>query len=81
MDSHSDLKNVSLVHGFRNVLRSPSGPAAWANDLSPIAASDWNYDRAAHLIDRAGFGGTPDEIARLAAMTPERAVARARGLP
>jgi uncharacterized protein DUF1800 len=47
---------------------------AWAGDLSPIAASDWNYQRAAHLIERAGFGATPEEIARFAAMTPERAV-------
>ena len=46
----------------------------WAGDLSPIAAADWNYERAAHLIERAGFGATPEEIARVAAMTPERAV-------
>ena len=39
-------------------------------------ASDWTYDRAAHLIERAGFGETPDEIARLAAMTPKDAVDR-----
>ena len=52
-----------------------AGPQAWANDLSPIAASDWSYDRAAHLVERAGFGATPEEIARLAAMTPEQAVA------
>ena len=51
-----------------------AGPESWANDLSPIAASDWTYDRAAHLIERAGFGATPDEIARLAAMTPGQAV-------
>ncbi|MBI2187355.1 MAG: DUF1800 domain-containing protein [Acidobacteria bacterium] len=51
-----------------------AGPDAWANDLSPIAASDWSYDRAAHLIERAGFGATPEEIARLAAMTPAQAV-------
>ena len=50
------------------------GPDSWAGDLSPISASDWNYARAAHLIERAGFGATPEEIARLAAMTPERAV-------
>ena len=51
-------------------------PAAdeWGGDLSPISASDWNYERAAHLIERAGFGATPEEITRLAAMTPERAV-------
>ena len=49
-------------------------PAAWTNDLSPIAASDWNAARAAHLIERAGFGATPEEIARLAAMTPAQVV-------
>jgi uncharacterized protein (DUF1800 family) len=52
----------------------PTGGDPWINDLSPIAASDWNYERAAHLIERAGFGATPDEIARLAAMTPRAAV-------
>ena len=44
-----------------------AGPGEWVNDLSPIAATDWNADRAAHLIERAGFGATPDEIKRLAA--------------
>ena len=37
-----------------------AGPAAWQNDLQPIAPADWNYDFAAHLLERAGFGGTPD---------------------
>jgi hypothetical protein len=50
------------------------GPDNWAGDLSAIAASDWSYARAAHLIERAGFGATPEEIARFAAMTPEQAV-------
>ncbi len=60
--------DAGLVHG---------GPApdSWANDLAPISLSDWTYDRARHLIDRAGFGAPPAEIARLAAMTPEQAVA------
>jgi uncharacterized protein (DUF1800 family) len=47
----------------------------WADDLSPIAAADWSFDRAAHLLERAGFGGTPEDIARLAVMTPQQAVA------
>jgi len=46
----------------------------WANDLRPIDASAWNYDRAAHLIERAGFGTAPDEIRRLASMSPSEAV-------
>ncbi len=51
-----------------------AGPDSWVNDFSHITASDWNYDRAAHLLERAGFGGTPAEIQALAAMTPEQAV-------
>ncbi len=54
--------------------RISQAPAEWTNDLSPIAPSDWNYDRAAHLLERAGFGGTPEEVAKLAAMTPAEAV-------
>jgi hypothetical protein len=53
-----------------------AGPATWQNDLTPIGATDWNYDFAAHLLERAGFGGTPAEIADLAKMTPAQAVAR-----
>ena len=30
----------------------------------PSAPQDWSYDRAAHLLERAGFGGTPEEIQR-----------------
>ena len=52
------------------------GPAAWVDDLSPIATADWGYDRAAHLIERAGFGAIPEEIERLAALTPQQAVAQ-----
>jgi uncharacterized protein (DUF1800 family) len=56
------------------VIKGP-GPATWQGDLAPIAEDDWSYDRAAHLLERAGFGGTPAEVAALAAMTPEEAVA------
>ena len=51
-----------------------AGPAEWTNDLSPVAESHWSRDRVAHLIERAGFGGTPEEIDRLASMTPLQAV-------
>ena len=53
-----------------------AGPRQWQNDLSPIAASDWNYDLAAHLLERAGFSGTPEEIEALARLTPVEAVRR-----
>lgn len=51
-----------------------SSTGSWIDDLRPIAASDWNYKRAAHLLERAGFGGTPSEIEALAAMPPSLAV-------
>jgi len=51
-----------------------AGTDSWTGDLSPIAATDWTPERAAHLIERAGFGAAPDEIARLASLTPQRAV-------
>jgi hypothetical protein len=57
-------------------LAQTAGPAAWQNDLTPIGAADWNYDFAAHLLERAGFGGTPEEIDSLAKMTPAQAIAR-----
>ena len=44
------------------------------NDLTPVSARDWNAARAAHLLERAGFGGTPQDIARYTAMGPEAAV-------
>jgi Protein of unknown function (DUF1800) len=53
-----------------------TGPASWQDDLTPIGAADWNTDFAAHLLERAGFGGTPDEIETLARMTPAQAIAR-----
>jgi hypothetical protein len=55
------------------VLAAPTS-SSWVDDLSSISAAEWNVERAAHLLERAGFGGTPEDIARLAAMTPQQAV-------
>src|SRR6202790_1615328 len=63
------------VHPVSAVAQT-AGPAAWQNDLTPIGAKDWNRDFAAHLLERAGFGGTPVEIDALAKMTPAQAIAR-----
>ena len=68
-------KPVVPISAAGESVRGGPGPAAWANDLSPIADSDWSFDRAGHLLERAGFGGTPEEIAQVAAMPPARAVA------
>ncbi|MFN0316827.1 MAG: DUF1800 family protein [Burkholderiales bacterium] len=69
------LSCASLAHAATAGQRLGPGPASWSGDLQSISASDWSEDRAAHLLERAGFGGTPEEIVRLAAMTPKQAVA------
>jgi hypothetical protein len=48
--------------------------SGWVGDLAPIARSDWTKARAQHLLDRAGFGGTPEQVARLYQLGPVAAV-------
>jgi uncharacterized protein (DUF1800 family) len=43
--------------------------------FKPLAVEKWNYAAAAHLLNRAGFGGPPAEIERLVELGPEQAVA------
>ena len=42
--------------------------------LKPLSPSRWDYTTAAHLLNRAGFGGTPGEIEKLVAVGHERSV-------
>jgi hypothetical protein len=42
--------------------------------LQPLTSGRWNYETAAHLLNRAGFGGSPAEIETLAGLGPEKAV-------
>jgi uncharacterized protein (DUF1800 family) len=42
--------------------------------LTPLSDSAWDYAKARHLLYRAGFGGTPDEVERLHALGLHRAV-------
>ena len=44
--------------------------------LKPLPPSRWSTPQAAHLLNRAGFGGTPGEIAALQALGIEKAVDR-----
>lgn len=56
------------------LLATSAGASSWRDDLEPISGEDWNRERAAHLLARAGFGGTPEEVAALASLPPEQAV-------
>jgi hypothetical protein len=58
----------------RLVLAQDAGLLSWQDNLSPLADADWNYDRAAHLLERAGFGGTPEQVQALAALPVSEAV-------
>lgn len=44
--------------------------------LSPLPVAKWNYSTAAHLLNRAGFGGTPVEVEELAELGLDGAVDR-----
>ena len=68
------LLAAASLRGAAGEATAAAGPEGWQNDLAPITAADWDYGKAAHLLERAGFGGTPDEIERLVAMTPAEAV-------
>src|SRR5712691_496156 len=43
--------------------------------LAPLPRKRWNFTSAAHLLNRAGFGGPPAEIEKLVTLGPEKAVA------
>ena len=53
---------------------APSAPGQ--GDLRPIDAAQWNAATAAHLLQRAGFGGRPEEIAEAVTLGPQAAVRR-----
>ena len=42
--------------------------------LKQISSKKWDYTKAAHLLNRAGFGGPPAEIQKLAGLGLEGAV-------
>ncbi len=44
-------------------------------NLQPIDAQSWNVEHSAHLLSRAGFSGSPEQIQGLATLSPANAVA------
>ncbi len=54
-------------------MNRPAGTLDASSALEPYRGP-WNDRLAAHLLRRAGFGGSPTEIARFTAMTPHDAV-------
>jgi len=48
--------------------------AASMGGLKPLSPGQWDYAKARHLLVRAGFGGTPQEVEKLRAMGLYKAV-------
>lgn len=68
-------KIVAIFLGLSiSIASHATDTSSWKGDLSPISNNDWNNRYAAHLLERAGFGGAPSEVSRLAAMKPDGAV-------
>ena len=42
--------------------------------LRPLSNDKWNYEMAAHLLNRAGFGGPPSQIQPLADLSHDKAI-------
>jgi uncharacterized protein (DUF1800 family) len=42
--------------------------------LKPLSTSRWSFETAAHLLNRAGFGGPPAANQKLADLGPDRAI-------
>ena len=64
---------LSFNRHMASGLNRPSGTLDASDALRPYRGP-WNERLAAHLLRRAGFGGTPDEISRYARMQPHDAV-------
>ena len=56
------------------VANAAAALAAARGGLKPLAANAWDYVKARHLLVRAGFGGTPEEVAKVHAMGLHAAV-------
>lgn len=62
---------LALIVSF---MAAAAAPGAADPRLEPITGADWDRTTARHLLERAGFGGTPDEIDALQALGPRAAV-------
>ena len=59
---------------------SPGGdtagaPPEWIDDLRPVTAAEWTRERAAHLLERTGFGALPSELRNSLTLDPRAVVA------
>ena len=63
-----------LLQGISAQEVSAQGVSTSTLNLQTIDATGWSDLHAAHLLSRAGFGGTPEQIRALASLSPQNAV-------
>ena len=66
---------ASACHAAVPATDVATAPVEWVDDLRPITAADWTRERAAHLVERAGFGALPAEVQHSLTLGPRAAVA------
>jgi len=54
--------------------RAATAHAEALGGLRPITSEQWDYAKARHLLFRAGFGGTPEDVKKLVELGPHKAV-------
>jgi len=62
-----------LLAGMLTFSGTHAGPRGHAG-LEASSHPDWNRDKAAHLLRRAGFGGPPEQIDHLVRLGRDRSV-------
>lgn len=69
------VRSITAIWFTSSVLAGASATVAGdPNSMKPLPVKEWDREKAAHLLRRAGFGGSPAEIDRLFEMGPEAAV-------
>ena len=65
---------ILLVSSFLSLKVISKETSNWENNISPILSADWTISKAEHLLGRAGFGGSPEEILFIYKLGPKKAV-------
>ncbi len=68
------MNRMSLIQISALLFLSLGLSAVHSSELAPIKSEQWGLAQAAHLLERTGFGGTPEQIHALAKLSPEKAV-------
>ena len=69
------LKQILFISLLSLILsiKSYANNSSWEGNINPISNNEWSLEKASHLLERAGFGGTPEEIKKIFTMGPESA--------